>query len=118
MYTTADLPHAPSPVALRRTISRVIEVEFHVTDDAVREAKDDSGVRFLPKRAEVRINLDNGRYTVELSGPRFGARYGDPVDTARQTYTGEHFLDCDEHRHGLVVSAVNACLTAHGLVTS
>lgn len=112
MFSIDDLPHRVSPTTgLRRTISTVIETEFKVTDDHLREAKDSHGGRFNPNTVSVRINLDSGNYEVTMSGPAFGSQaqsYG--------TYAGDHFLDCDEHRHSLVVEAVIACLRAHGKI--
>jgi len=113
MFSTNDLPTAlgADRVTFRPSLSRIVEHGFRITDDYFREARDSHDGRFRPVDVNTRLNLDTGRYEVAMSGPAYGsqaASYG--------TYAGDDFLDCDEHRHSLVIVAVTECLRAHNLI--
>lgn len=119
MYSATDLPrrHSGAAAPLRRKIGTIIESAFDVTDDVCRSARDDvyRSANFRPLHAEVHIDLDTGSYYVALSGPFYsGTRPF--IGSGRHVFTGEHFLDADEHRNDLVVDAVNECLRVHGKV--
>lgn len=114
MYRLADLPPVTAPMPqMRSETGRVIEIQYEITDDIVREVRSMTGQRIRPMSFTTRINLDSGFYAVDIVGPPLGQRSG-VHDFAR--FVGSDFRDADEHNSGFAVNCVIACLDAHGLV--